>query len=91
MFGAVNTRLIHRGDVNMGKARLQDKVAIITGAGQGIGEGIASVFADEGAKVVVATRTEKNGSETVDKIRAAGGEAILITCDIGAADSAPHW
>ena len=72
----------------MGKARLQDKVAIITGAGQGIGEGIASVFADEGAKVVVATRTEKNGSETVDKIRAAGGEAILITCDIGAADSA---
>ncbi len=72
----------------MGKARLEGKVAIITGAGQGIGEGIARVFADEGAKVVVATRTEKNGAETVDRIKSAGGEAFLITTDIGAVDSA---
>ena len=72
----------------MGSDRLRDKVAVITGAGQGIGEGIARVFADEGAKVVVTTRTEKNGSETVEAIRKAGGEATLMTVDIGEADSA---
>ena len=72
----------------MGKQRLTNKVAIITGAGQGIGEGIASVFAEEGAKVVVATRTEKNGSETVEKIKQAGGEALLVVVDVGDENSA---
>ncbi len=72
----------------MGKARLKDKVAIITGAGQGIGEGIASVFAEEGAKVVVATRTEKNGLETVEKIKEAGNEAMLCVTDVGDTNSA---
>lgn len=71
----------------MGNNRLKDRVAIVTGAGQGIGEGIAKVFAEEGAKVVVATRTEKNGSETVEAIRQAGGEAKLITADLGAPGS----
>ncbi len=58
----------------MGKGRLTDKVAIVTGSGQGIGRAIASVFADEGAKVVVATRTESYGQETLDRIRTAGGD-----------------
>jgi len=62
---------------------LNNKVAIVTGSGQGIGAGIAQVFADAGAKVVVATRTASNGEETVAKIRADGGEATLMVTDVG--------
>ena len=71
----------------MGNHRLQDKVAIVTGSGQGIGAAIARVFAQEGARVVVATRTEKNGGETIAQIRAEGGEATLVCADIGSVDA----
>ena len=71
----------------MGNNRLQNKVAIVTGSGQGIGAAIARVFAQQGARVVVATRTEKNGGETVAQIRSEGGEASLVCADIGSVDA----
>ncbi|MEX2523499.1 MAG: SDR family oxidoreductase [Gammaproteobacteria bacterium] len=65
------------------KVNLTEKITIVTGAGQGIGEAIAKRFADAGAIVIVATRTRKNGQETVDAIRRDGGQASLFQVDIG--------
>ena len=67
----------------MGSGRLKDKVALVTGGGQGIGRGIARVFAAEGARVMIATRTEKHGRSAVDEIAKAGGEAALCVADVG--------
>lgn len=68
-------------------ADLSDKVAIVTGAGQGIGAGIARVFAAAGAKVMVVNRTPENGQRTVDEVRSTGGEAELCGLDIGSVES----
>lgn len=58
--------------------RLKDKVAIITGAGRGIGEGIALRFAQEGAKIVVNDINEADALRTVEKIKSMGGQAVAV-------------
>lgn len=58
--------------------QLQDKVAIITGAGSGIGKATALLFAKEGAKVVVSDINENHGTEVVELIRSSGGEALFV-------------
>jgi NAD(P)-dependent dehydrogenase (short-subunit alcohol dehydrogenase family) len=58
------------------------KVALVTGAGSGIGRATALLFAKERARVVVATQTEKHGVETVDLIDKGGGESLLVLTDV---------
>ena len=62
--------------------RLADKVTIITGAGGGMGRVAAQMFAKEGAKVVVAEYGDAAGQETVDQVRAGGGEATFVKVDV---------
>ncbi len=62
--------------------RLKGKVAIVTGAGSGIGEATALTFAAEGAKVVAADVVDSAGNETVEQIRAADGDAMYIHTDV---------
>ena len=65
--------------------RLDKKVAIITGAGMGMGQAGALLFAREGAKVVVVDWNAEAGEETVKMIREAGGEAIFVRADVSKA------
>ncbi len=68
--------------------RLQGKVAIITGAGKGIGEGVALEFAREGAKVVVNDLSELDARLTVDTIKNKGGQAVAVVGSVASRDVA---
>lgn len=62
--------------------RLAGQVAVVTGGAREIGFAIASRFAAEGAKVVLAQRSESEGATAQERIREAGGEATAISCDV---------
>ncbi len=62
--------------------RLAGRVALITGAGQGIGRAIALRFASEGAKVVALDVVPDGINAVVSEIKAAGGEALAVICDV---------
>jgi 2-hydroxycyclohexanecarboxyl-CoA dehydrogenase len=62
--------------------RLAGKVAIVTGAGQGIGRGIARRLAAEGASVVLGGRTHEKVARVAEEIEEAGGSALAVKCDV---------
>lgn len=62
--------------------RLTNKIAIITGAGQGVGRGIALAMAKEGAHIVVAGRNQKTCPAVVKEIEALGQRALFVACDV---------
>ncbi len=68
--------------------KLAGKVAIVTGAGAGIGRATALLFAREGARVIVADHNANSGAETVALIRQAGGEAVFVQADVAVAANA---
>jgi 3-oxoacyl-[acyl-carrier protein] reductase len=68
--------------------RLEGKVAIVTGAGRGIGEGIALRFAEEGAKVVVNDVNEADAKRTAEAIKGQGGQAVAVVGSVASREVA---
>jgi len=66
----------------------EGKVAVVTGAAQGIGEAYARALAAEGASVVVADLNEDSGQRVAKEIEADGGTAMFVRCDVSEAESA---
>ncbi len=66
----------------MSRFNIENKVAIVTGAGSGIGEGIAKTYSQAGAKVVIADMNQAGADRVVNEIKQAGGEAIAVMMDV---------
>ena len=67
--------------------RLENKVAVVTGGNSGIGEDTATLFAEEGAHVILMARRESEGRAVEARINEAGGDAKFIACDVGDVES----
>ena len=65
---------------------LRGKVAIVTGSSRGIGQGIATRFGKEGARVVLVARSMGDLETVAGEVRAAGGEALVVPCDVSKKD-----
>ena len=68
--------------------RLKGKIALITGAGTGVGRACMKLFAAEGAKVVGVSRTKANLDETLAQVKAAGGEGQVVAADLSRPEGA---
>jgi len=79
-------QVINRWNVYESARALDGKVAIMTGAASGIGRATALLFAQEGAKVVVADITDELGKETVRMINKSGGKTIFVHTDVSKAE-----
>ena len=79
MDGAMNSAM----DWSNARSVLAGRVAVVTGAGGGIGRGLACALGLAGAKVVVAVRRQSTGDETAALVRADGGEALVVETDVG--------
>src|SRR5919108_307088 len=67
--------------------RLKDKVAVVTGGGEGIGRATCELFAEEGAAVVIAERNEPTGRDAEKHIAGRGGRALFVRTDVADEDS----
>ena len=74
----------------MPEMRLQGKVALLAGAGPGMGRATALLFAQHGARVAVVARDETKGMETAQRISAAGGTALALSADLADGAAAQH-
>ncbi len=75
-------RLVTVTAVILDKFRLDGQVAVVTGGGRGLGAAIALAFADVGADVVIASRTQSELEAVAEKVRAAGRRAHIVTADL---------
>jgi NAD(P)-dependent dehydrogenase (short-subunit alcohol dehydrogenase family) len=66
----------------MDRFNLHDRIAVVTGGSRGIGKAIALAFGEAGAKVVVAARKMPLLTEVADEVKATGGEALAVKCDL---------